>query len=788
MPPLLPYAIINEEGAPVMKRIKRDFQKGAILVFVLIVCTILLMLIFSMLLTSQYGLRAKIRGEALSLAETGIEYARGCLQDDPDTTKKSTQDLTGISVPLTYLNGRPVKFPPYSNYADSICFTDVADQPAYGVQVTDNNGVVRGYFAYIMSGTDPVHCYSLGCVGPGSNQMEERKRVLVHVQFKPYTYSEFTKFLANPYQPLNISAAYRDPFYNQEVYKTGGGTQISPGTWLDPGATLQSFNKTFTAGDVKFYPSKDKPPTDPYKGEFIGFNMGSYFSPRDDTTAPPRPTRYTVNSLETQQVYLNDKSGLYGLRQDEMGLPTSSGKDTSGDGRADEPAQIERIMDALKTISTTAGNKGIYIEGNRTIVGDRTESYNGEQRISASYPGSTLRAYYGTADDQMYDYPDETVNPYRNKFLTAKEDPTRVGGTATEYLDCFDVAANAPKHYGDGYDDPHDTKTYWEKPGSSTGSTDWISGKRTIDPTDDYQNREYVVRFYVSGGVGKVEITNVQRDYRNASGTTTNTWKIMKDGTDQPYVGSNLPPIDISDSAGNPAIKLIYLRGNVRVYGKVMGKITVASEGKITIGRSGTTGDADLVYYGDHDGDGTADEPSDYAYLRNGNKSKDSANKSLLGLVTPRKVVVDPSIDRSQGALSTDGVSKMSICASIFEGGSPPPNDSSPQTTPNDSLVSNKFTICANQKKADPNINSENSSSYWGNRRDWSNISFVGSSICFHRNKNYSKNYAAVAEKYDERLLISQSPYFPTMSKGWNIVGWAEVNLDSGKDIRYNRF
>jgi hypothetical protein len=457
-------------------------------------------------------------------------------------------------------------------------------------------------------------------------------------------------------------------------------------------------------------------------------------------------------------------------------------------------------MNDLKAIATAPAadnTKSIYIEGNRTIIGDLTTTYDGVSRTQAgvSYPEANRRTFY-SGDDTMYDYTSGTENNYRNKFITAKEDPTKVNDTCGwEYFNAFDASTDAVKHYGNGDVDPWDSKTYWAKRGDTTSSSDWRQAYRTIDPTEDYQNREYVLYFFESGGEGYVEISGISRDY----GTGATMWEIKKDGTSDTFQATKY--YKISDTNNNSEVKLIYLRGNARVYGKVKGKVTVAAEGKISVGtdQANTTNsrNGDLVTYGDHDGNGTPNQDSDYAQLRNGGASLDAANPSVIGLVSARKIVFDPCIHRSYTA-SRNKVDKFTVTATMMAAGSPPPNDASVPYFGTNSRVANKFTICANQKIKDANLNTKSRTAYWNGTwgsdlngwdytKPWTNINIIGSSVCFHRNKSMSSSYSNVKERYDQRLLLSQSPYFPVISKAWNIVGWAEVNMATGLDLKYSR-
>jgi hypothetical protein len=698
-----------------MNRRRESMKKGMLLVFTLLVSVLIIILIFSLLVSSRFGLRTRNRCSGLSLAEGGVEYGRASMQSG--VGKSSSGQLSGYQA-LYFSDGKEVRFP-------AGIPNGIGGKQAFGIAVRDKDDTVIGYFAYEMVGVDPVECYSMGLIGASPSKLDRNMMFIVHASLKPYTYSEFTMFLGDPDQTTNIKQAtgfeYRDPFYNNVPFRDAipDAAQYKPGDYILPGGTRSSFNRVFAAGNVNIIPSsKDQ--------EFYGFSLGSYFSPKLDSSKYAKvKVGEGGNGLS-----VSDTSGLYGVKETEMGLPTSAGKDTTGTWKADEVAEVESVMGVYssseakwKGLKGFAMDGGLYLDGNKFVMSDNT------------YPGDS--AYYNHNNNNAN-------NPYLNKFITSREDPT-----TTKYCLKSDGTLNTTNCY------------------SMLENGSYVP---TADPTDAYQNQEYKLRFYEKQDganlKGYVEVTNIRRDYGTRQGTQ---WNIKFNGSDDAsYVSTKTYCIQDMKNA------VIYVKGNARVFGNVRGKISVVAEGKVTIGNDSTTKDyqADLTY-----------SYLDQTELRKGVVKPLRDASDMIGIITPRKIEIRPYIDRNNAAYKAK-VSNYSVCGVMMNLGHPVPKDVQ-------EISRSKFTF---QPKIESITNPAKISQsryvpfYINNLgyKEYNNIAFFGTQIMFLRNSSWKSYFGSSNQIYDDRFLRSQPPYFPTISRGWNIVSWAEVDLSSGTDIRYD--
>ncbi|GEM_PF-2740074 len=700
-----------------MKRLSGLGMRGILLIYTLLVSVLIIILIFSLLVSSRFGIRTRDRCSALSLAEGGIEYGRASMQSGAG--KASSSLLSGHET-LYYSDGKEVRFPKGIP-------NGIGDRQACGIAVRDRNNAIIGYFAYEMAGVDPVECYSMGLIGTSSSKLDRKRMYIVHASLKPFTYSEFTMFLGDPDQTTNIGQGtgdeYRDPFYNCVPFRDAlpSAPQYEPGEYILPGSTRSSFNRVFVAGNLNIIPASNDQ-------EFYGFSLGSYFSPRTDNSAFAKvKVGEGVNGLT-----VSDTSGLFGVKETDMGLPNSAGKDTDVDGKADDLSEVENVMGMYssaegkwKGLKGCAMDGGLYIDGNKFVMSDNT--YSGDS------------AYYNHGGDC-------NKNPYLNKFITSREDPTNTNyclnadGTL-KTTNCYTMTVNS-------------------------------SDVPTADPTDAKQNKEYRIRFYDeqvgSETKGYIEVSNILRSYGTKRGTQ---WNIIYNGQVDTFKSTKTYCIQDME---NP---IIYVKGNARVFGTVSGKISVVAEGKITIGNDAAKYDqADLTYsYLDQD------------ELRKGNIKPVGDASDMIGLITPRKIEFDPYIKRNDGGVSKAKVNKSAICGAMMNLGHPPPQDVLEQSR-------SKFTIqpriesIADSTKAAQTRNYPFYIDKKGkmNNGDYDNITLFGTQIMFFRNSAWKTFFDSSNQIYDKRLLRSQSPYFPTISRGWNVVSWAEVDLVSGADLRYD--
>jgi hypothetical protein len=833
-------------------------NRGMTLIFVLLVGVVMVMLIASLLMTSQYSLRSRDRCAGLALAEAGIEYARSALQAGGTGDRTSTRAFTTGAVPLKYSNGSNVDFSfvPSPGVLDSPGDLFRTDQ-AKGCAVVDKDGNVLGYFAYQLAGSTPLHCFAIGALGQDPQKLDRTKTFCVHACLKPFSYSEFTMFLGNPNQITNMyqtdlsNVGYQDPFYYVNPFKPKGGAlpADSPiGVDLVPENTTQNFNRLYVAGDVKIRPKLANQ-------EFYGFSLGQYYTPKV-TTPTARPSKVQAADYDVQ---IKDKRALWGVTEKNLGIPNPAGLDremnpvtgVTTEWKSENISEVERLMTGThratedsqdknteglrdialgrdKNLAAKTDSGGLYIYGNRSIIGDKAspnypsaqsqiKEFSGGSTTPAdptphTYPGDSSYYYHGN---------DKANNPYLNKFTTAHEDPNNPYFALTSPNDTGVIKTPANIDGSNAYNgaDPSTFQwkenVYWKAKtngttnGSEDGSKDVNFGDlalATNDPADDYQNNEYVLKFYVGGdGKGYVHIDNICANYGSqargnaalAGDPENGNWDVVMNGSKCTAVTDTFASPTAQKSLD---IKLedlktpvIYLKGNARVFGRVRGQVSVVAEGKIAVGRN-------YAHRADSD-DANNGYDLTYSYLsksklRSGKTSDlDSAiidpahDNDMIGLITPRKIEIDPYWKTG----SNEQAKSFAVTAVMMSMGAPQYKyDSS-------SLSANKFTVNLKEERNNSLNNSYIPYDGVKNKTTFDNMVFWGTQIMFNRNRNWGSYYKPPAttadtevnkhtiQKYDTRLLRMQPPCIPTLSGGYNIIYWREVSMVSGEDLTFYR-
>lgn len=347
---------------------------------------------------------------------------------------------------------------------------------------------------------------------------------------------------------------------------------------------------------------------------------------------------------------------------------------------------------------------------------------------------SSGNAFY-MADDPYYT--GAVANPAHNKFVISTEDPADPTAlTGTSYI-----------------------------PGANSVNTCSFGPCRNWDPTtiidpststeDTRYNQPYDIQLNSNGTITVDGFAVDQTVYVNGAATSVTA------GTPLTINPNTLPN------------KILYIKGNATVHGTLNGTVTVVAEGRITV--------TDDVRYSDRTYTDRFVGPTQVG-IDVGPSSK-PYNPDMLGLITPRKIELDPQTN----------VDNLAVSAVMTEMGSNPQSYSPPLGADDPSI---KWTLHLNPLS--PHYIPITSGGLFDSNNPYHSINFFGSQVQYSRDKNWVNFYsngrgspidptllpASSFAVYDSSLLQNEPPFSIALSAGYQVVYWAPIHDTTGADLK----
>lgn len=708
-------------------------KEGVILIIVLELIVIFLITGLALFTSSFFVVKSKIATTNLYLAEAAEENVRGNMQNYASGTATAPPaNSCGLITPTVsqlFMDGSPVSWP-----MPSSLFTTLGESSwksnicGFKIVNPENGNQTLGYGAYFLIGgaQGAIQIYAMGAKGTSANNILSTETI--HVKIKPYTYSQYTLFMGDPNQTLDLNENYTDPFFTSSQLFQPCNSPCAPnytaGNQIQGGASMSNFNKLFIAGNLNVTTNSNQ--------TFNGFNLATFDVLGNPNLGPnpvsvsnassgvnipnsPPPMLFTGSEiLQSQGVTSNSGEGL----------PNPGTCAAPCSGSATTPSQVQTIMDQLYNMALGQTGTGGVILNNTPTSGNPFQIAN-----NSFYSNYTGGSYVPTS-------------PAGDNFVPSTQDPyTLSGSTNPNYI----PNNNTPTTSSSG------EITYNWDPTTVIHANGPDAGQE--DTTDTAGNVPYNITLYPNGTVYITNFYNSQPTYINGNTVTEGPSSALTLNLTNPLA---------SNYINHP---IIYVKGNVNVSGTLNGSLTIAAEGKITI-----TGN---ITYADETYTPVYSSGTQTGYKITPNSQYNPDNPDLLGLITPRKIEVGSS------SAPLPNPQNMIISASMQEIGSDPypvgfgAADPSIQWTED----LNEYSPSYSAGQTYDSITFYGSQVGYDRNKNWVN---------YYLNGRISTSDTSIPTSpfqiFDTNLLHNNPPYAITTSAGYGITYWAIINPESGAD------